>query len=86
MQAWVHLKGCVAFEPLRDRAREWMRQEGPRCALAMRVCQAGPMRWPGRMIPEAQHGRFGTGPREVRVPDFVARGALACARGMPWHP
>jgi hypothetical protein len=32
-------------------------------------------------MPEEQHGRFGTGPLEVRVADFLARGAIAFARG-----
>lgn len=60
-----------------------MRQDGQRFALAMRVFQAGHMLWPGRILPEEQHGRFGKGPREVRGPDFFARGAIACARGFP---
>ena len=83
MPEFVHIKGCVAFEHVIDSARQFMRQDGQRFALAMLVFQAGQMLWPCRIIPEEQHGRFGKGPLEARVPDFFARGALAFARGFP---
>jgi hypothetical protein len=60
-----------------------MRQDGQRFALAMLVFPSGQRLLPCRMMPEEQHGRFGKGPREVRVADVLARGARAFARGFP---
>ena len=57
-----------------------MGQDGQRFALAMLVCQSGQILLPWRIMPEAQPGRFGKGPREVGVADFLARGAMAFSR------
>jgi hypothetical protein len=83
LQACVHLKGGGAFAPVIDSARQCRRQAGQRWALALRGCQAGQRLWPGRMMPEAPPGRFGTGPWAVRVTDVLARRARAWARGCP---
>jgi hypothetical protein len=83
MQDFVHSKDRGAFEHGIDRSRQLMRQDGQRFALAMLVVQAGQRLLPCRIMPEDQHGCVGKGPLEVRVAAFLARGAIACARGFP---
>jgi len=82
-QDWGPRQDRVTCAQGRDSSRPWMRQAGQRWALARRVGQAGPRRWPGRMRPEAQPGRGGTGPLAGRGAALLARGAVAVARGCP---
>ena len=81
MHALVQIKHRVAFEPIIDGARQFMGQAGQRCALARLVGQAGQLLRPWRLMPEEQHGCFGKGPPAGRGAAFLARGAIAFARG-----
>jgi hypothetical protein len=83
MQAFVHIKPCGSFEHVIDGSRQFVRQDGPRFALALLGFQSGQILLPCRIMAEEQRGRFGKGLLEVGVAAFLARGALAFARGCP---
>jgi len=57
-----------------------MGQDGQRFACALLCLQAGQKLLSVGIVPQEQRGRFGKGPREVRVADVLARSAQAFAR------
>ena len=57
-----------------------MGQDRQRLALAVFVLQPAEVFWSGRIRPEEQHRRFGEGPRERRMADLRAGGALPLPR------
>src|SRR5439155_18069797 len=58
----------------------WMRQDRHGVALALLVLQAGQACLRGGMIPPAEHGGFGKGPRARGMTDVTPRGARAFPR------
>jgi hypothetical protein len=57
-----------------------MGQDRQRLALAMFFRYAGERLWARRMVAKAQHRRVGEGPRERRMTDLHAGGALPLPR------
>ena len=78
-QAHVHIKGCFALEHIIDGPRQFRSQDGEGFAFVMLFLHAGQGLWALGMVPQAQNGGCGKGPREMGVPEFLARGTQTFA-------
>ena len=72
----------MALAHVIDGARPLLRQEGERLAVGLLFRQAPPVLLAVGMVPPAQHGGGGTGPRALGVADVRAGGAHAVAGGV----
>ena len=73
-QEHVHITGGLALEHIIDGARQFMSQDGESFAFVMLFLQACQRFLAWGIVPQEQHGRFGKGPLEMGVADFLARG------------
>ena len=76
-----HIEPRIAFEQVINGPYEFVRNAGERFALPMFVLQAGERFLRRRIMPPKQDSGFRKGPRERRIADLGAGGAVALARG-----
>ena len=83
MEEASQIERRCALEHVIDGPSNCMGQDGQRLAWARVFRHAGQQLVSGGMVTQAPRGRFGTGPRAVRVAALRARGPHACAsRGL----
>jgi hypothetical protein len=76
----VQLEHRVAFAHVIDGPGQLMSPDRQRLALAVCSLEASQVLWARRMVAEEPDCRCREGPREIRMADFRAGGAVACAR------
>ena len=79
MEERLHSKSRVAFEPVVDRPRQLVSQDGQGFTLIVCFLHAGQILLPCWIVAQEQRCGLGKGPREVGVPDFFAGSAQAFA-------
>jgi len=80
LQARVQSTSRLAFYHGIDGPGQLRRQDGPGCARAVWFLPSGQQGLGGGILPQAEDGGFGPGPRERRMAHGGPGGAGACAR------
>ena len=80
LEQGVGIERSPPFHQVIDRPGQLMGQDRQGLALAVLFLSAGQIRLARRSVAEAQDGRVGEGPLEIRMADLGARGAIPRAR------
>jgi hypothetical protein len=72
MEELVHIKGCMAFEPVIDCPRQLVSGDSQGLPLVVFFLQAGYVFFPCGIVAQEQHHGLGKGPLEMGITNFIA--------------